>query len=199
MPRLPVDYSKTIIYKIICDDLPEFIYVGSTTDFRKRKCKHKTDCNNETGQNYNLKLYKTIRENGGFENWKMIEIERFTECIDGNSARKREQYFMDEFKSNLNTYKAFQTEEQLKTYNQAYQKQYCIDNVEQKKEYAKQYYIENKEHKKEHDKQYYIENAEKIKKRISQTFTCECGSVCQIGNKTHHLKTKKHIKRLAIV
>ena len=45
MPRTAVDYSKTIIYKIVCNDLNvKDIYVGSTTDFTKRKNKHKSCC-----------------------------------------------------------------------------------------------------------------------------------------------------------
>ena len=34
MPKLPTDYSRTVIYKITClDKNIEFSYVGSTTDF----------------------------------------------------------------------------------------------------------------------------------------------------------------------
>ena len=38
MPHKPTDYSKTIIYKIVCKN-PEIknTYVGSTTDFASRK------------------------------------------------------------------------------------------------------------------------------------------------------------------
>jgi len=36
MPRTPVDYSKTIIYKIVCKDLSIVdLYVGHTTDLEK--------------------------------------------------------------------------------------------------------------------------------------------------------------------
>jgi hypothetical protein len=38
MPRLPIDYSKSIIYKIVCKDLDvKDCYVGSTTNFTNRK------------------------------------------------------------------------------------------------------------------------------------------------------------------
>ena len=47
MPKIPVDYSKTIIYKIQHQDKPELLYVGSTTNFTKRKYQHKNSCNNE--------------------------------------------------------------------------------------------------------------------------------------------------------
>jgi predicted GIY-YIG superfamily endonuclease len=35
------------IYKICCDDLPDFVYVGSTKAFRQRKRQHKSNCNND--------------------------------------------------------------------------------------------------------------------------------------------------------
>ena len=68
------DYSNSIIYKIRCDDVPE-IYVGSTTNFNKRKGHHKYDCNNENSKTYNLKVYQFIRDYGGWENWKMDIID----------------------------------------------------------------------------------------------------------------------------
>jgi predicted GIY-YIG superfamily endonuclease len=62
------------IYKICCDDLPEFVYVGSTKAFRQRKNEHKSNCNNDN-KKHNFKLYQTIRENGGWENWRMVIID----------------------------------------------------------------------------------------------------------------------------
>ena len=65
MPKLPTDYSKTIIYKIIKNDDFENsnVYIGSTTDFIRRKSHHKWNCNNENRKEYNRKVYKIIREN----------------------------------------------------------------------------------------------------------------------------------------
>jgi predicted GIY-YIG superfamily endonuclease len=40
MPRLSIDYTNTIIYKIQHTDKEELIYVGYTTDFTKRKSAH---------------------------------------------------------------------------------------------------------------------------------------------------------------
>ena len=69
MPRLEIDYSRMIIYKLVCNDLNILdCYVGSTTDFSKRKYGHKSACNNCKIKNYNLKVYKIIRENGGWDN-----------------------------------------------------------------------------------------------------------------------------------
>ena len=70
MPRLNIDYSKIVIYKIVCNDLniPD-CYVGSTTNFSRRKNGHKTACNNSNLKNHNLKIYLAIRANSGWDNW----------------------------------------------------------------------------------------------------------------------------------
>ena len=47
MPRTPIDYSKSVIYKIQHLEKDELVYVGSTTNFVKRKNKHKSCCKNE--------------------------------------------------------------------------------------------------------------------------------------------------------
>ena len=48
MPRIPIDYTKTIIYKFVCNDINiKDIYVGATTDMIRRKAKHISVCNNE--------------------------------------------------------------------------------------------------------------------------------------------------------
>ena len=57
------DYAKTIIYKLINYDVPELVYVGSTTNFTRRKQQHKLETNNKNQR----KLYVSIRDNGGVE------------------------------------------------------------------------------------------------------------------------------------
>ena len=102
MTKTKMNYDNTIIYKIVCSDLNiTDLYVGHTTNFTKRKTMHKSDCNNENSPNYNVKLYKTIRENGGWDNWNMIEIEKYS-CNDGNESRARERYWYEQLKANLN-------------------------------------------------------------------------------------------------
>jgi hypothetical protein len=76
MPRKPIDYSKTVFYKIVCNDLniPD-CYVGHTTQFTKRKAHHKSNCCNELSPFYLFPLYQAVRKNGGWDNWSMIPIE----------------------------------------------------------------------------------------------------------------------------
>ena len=58
MPRVPIDYSNTIFYKIYCRDANvKALYVGHTTNFVQRKHCHKQACNNEKNSNYNLKVF----------------------------------------------------------------------------------------------------------------------------------------------
>jgi predicted GIY-YIG superfamily endonuclease len=91
------------MYKIVSKDLDNnYIYVGSTTDFAKRKSSHKTNCINENNKFYNIKVYKMIRENGGWNEFEMIEIEKYP-CNDSNESTARERYWKEYFNANMNT------------------------------------------------------------------------------------------------
>ena len=102
MPRTSVNYQNTIIYKIVCNDLNvKDLYVGHTTDFKRRKSQHKSICINEKSNRYNLKIYQTIRQNGGWNDWKMIEIEKYP-CNDSNEATSRERLWFETLEAKLN-------------------------------------------------------------------------------------------------
>ena len=100
MPKDNIDYSNTIIYKIYCiDETIVDTYVGHTTNFYVRKYQHKNACNNPK---IILKIYKTIRENGVWDNWNMVEIAKYN-CNDSTEARIKEQLHYEELKSTLNS------------------------------------------------------------------------------------------------
>lgn len=101
------------IYKICCDDLPDYVYVGSTKAFRQRKCSHKSDCINVNCRKYNSKIYTTIRENGGWDNWRMVIIEECGE-ITLTQVRIKEEEWRVKLKANMNTKPCYVTEEQKK-------------------------------------------------------------------------------------
>jgi glutamate synthase domain-containing protein 2 len=167
MPRLPIDYSKTIFYRIVCNDLTiTECYIGQTTNFIKRKQEHKKVCNNENQKNYNLKVYKFIRENGGWMNWSMIMIEQIS-CENFNEASKIERKFLEEYKGTLNSNIPSRTKKE-------FNKEYKELNKDKIKEKDKEYRKLNKDKKKEYDeinkyiikqyqKEYYIDNIDKIK------------------------------------
>jgi hypothetical protein len=143
MPRLAMDYSKTVIYKLVCKDLTiKDCYVGHTTDFTKRKYSHKSDFKNE--KKMNLKVYKMIRENGGWENWDMIEIEKYP-CKDNNEARSRERYWVEKENPKLNSYKPYASKEEKKKYNIDYCYEYRKQNRQRLLNEKKEYYKKNKD------------------------------------------------------
>jgi len=95
-----VDYSNTLIYKIYCNDASiSDLYVGHTVNFVQRKLAHKYYCNNEK---INNKLYNTIRQNGGWDNWKM-DIVGFYNCVNLHEAKIKEQEFFIPLNGTLNS------------------------------------------------------------------------------------------------
>ena len=103
MPKTEIDYTNTIIYKIICKDANiNDVYVGHTTNFVQRKHAHKQSCIDTKSNNYKCKLYEVIRANGGWTNWKM-EIINFFECKDHYEARKKEQEYFISLGATLNS------------------------------------------------------------------------------------------------
>ena len=103
MPKTKINYENTIIYKIVCNDLNiKDLYVGHTTDFIRRKYDHKKRCCHFIYNEYYSKVYTFIRNNGGWTNWSMIEIEKIS-CKDRNDATKRERYWLEELSAKLNT------------------------------------------------------------------------------------------------
>jgi hypothetical protein len=182
MPKVQIDFSKTIIYKIVHKEDPDNhdTYVGHTTDFAKRKNSHKRRCENPADKKHNLKVYRYIRENGGWDNFIMLEIEKY-HCNDGNEARARENYWYNEFKSKLNT--------QIPTRTH---KQYYHDNYDKLLENMKQYNQKNRDKLSEQKKQYYRDNHEMIVEQRKQKITCDiCGSIVRKADISKHKKTQK--------
>jgi hypothetical protein len=127
MPRIPTDYSKTIIYKLCCKDLEiKDIYIGSTTDFTKRKYAHKYNCNIEGTKSYNIKVYQIIRANKGWENWSMIQIEPFP-CENKREAECRERYWYETLNANMNSNKICLSDKERKDYFKGYYENNIID------------------------------------------------------------------------
>ena len=107
MPKVEIDYSNTIFYKIFCKD-PAIndLYVGLTTNFVQRKHAHKQSCKNEKALNHNCKLYNAIRKAGGWDNWQM-EIIAFHNCANSYEARKKEQLYFEALGATLNSIDPF--------------------------------------------------------------------------------------------
>ena len=134
MPKTAIDYSNTIIYKICCrDPSVTYEYYGHTTDKINRKKHHKYNCNDENNKHYNLKIYQTIRENGGWDNWQFIVVEEYP-CQNVNEARLRERHWIELKRPTLNTNIPGRIHEEWRN-----------DNIEQISENKKKYHQENRE------------------------------------------------------
>jgi len=166
MPKTIMDYGKTIMYKIVCKDLTiKDCYVGHTTDLTKRKYAHKFSCNNEKDKKHNLKIYKIIRETGGWDNWTMLLVEKFP-CKDKHEACKKEREIIEQLGANLNA----EDDNQELTQKQ-------LNYLEEKNNYHKQRYQRNK-----------AEIIEIYKEKIECIF---CHKLRSKWNMTRHIKTCK--------
>lgn len=206
-----VNYKEGRIYKIVSAHSDKY-YIGSTTQtLCKRMEVHRSK-------------YKGYLKGQGpyvtsFELLKLGEchiylIEKCS-CDSKEELCKREGELIREFKNELVNKKIegrtmaeyrIDNKDNIKEMNKQYRinnqdkikdkiKQYRIDNQDNIKHTMKQYYIDNQEKIKEMHKQYFIDNQDKIKETRGEKIICECGSEISRGNRSQHLKTKKHLKK----
>lgn len=154
-----------IIYKISIGDE---CYIGSTKDLAQRKAAHKNCCNNESSKKYNFKLYKHIRDHGGFDKCDITPVEEY-ECETKRAAECREEYWRREYKATLNMKQAFTTEEEV---------------IQQQKDWRNA----NKEHIQEYQKMWEQNHLELIQTQIM----CACGGTYVYKHKARHLRSKLH-------
>jgi hypothetical protein len=181
MPKNNIDYSNTIIYKINCKDISvKDIYVGHTTNFTQRKYQHKYACI----KNVNLKIYNTIRSNGGWENWEMLEIARYN-CNNINEAKIKEQKHYVDLKSSLNCIPPIVDKSNY----------FCkACNLQCENKYAYDIHTQTNKHFKNSTSELY----ETIKvQESSEILTCAlCNYVTRRKSQyNRHLTTDKHISR----
>jgi len=170
MPRPAInDYT---FYKIInINGDVDLCYVGSTCNMKQRTINHKSDCNNVSGKHHNRKLYTTIREHGGWNEFKMVEIGHREQLTLAQSRQIEEDYRV-ELKANLNMIKCFQA-------NQS--------------EYQKKHYEDNKEVCNQRHRNYNETHKQKISAWKATKIVCECGTtICQYDT-SRHRKSQKHI------
>jgi hypothetical protein len=141
------DYSKIQIYRFVCNDLTiKDNYIGSTTNWIKRKQHHKERCNNLNNNKSHLYIYQIMRNNGGFSNWNMVLIEDYP-CENRRQAEQREQYWKEFYQDNMGQNRAFRTEEQ---------------KIQQKRELVRDHHQVNKDILNEQARAYYQANKERI-------------------------------------
>jgi len=162
-----------------------------------------------------------IRENGGWEMFKMIEVEKYP-CNDRREAERRENEAMKELKASMNMINSFRTQEEITEYKKEYKKKYYESNKPKIQEHHKEYRENNKPKIQERDKkyreanktkiqekrkEYYEENKTKIqeqkkeyreanKSKINEKVKCECGCDVMKRHLKEHQATKKHLDKM---
>ena len=90
-------YNNSLVYKIKClnPEIKEF-YVGSTTNFKSRFNAHKSSVTNSLSYKY-----KFIADNGGWSNWDMTVIKRYS-CENKQELFNHEKYWICALGAKLN-------------------------------------------------------------------------------------------------
>ena len=98
------NFANLTLYKIECKDLSitDDVYVGATVNFSKRKSRHRDNCIHPANEKHHLKVYRRIRECGGWDNFTMTVIEAYP-CTTSALARERERFYYKTLNSTLNT------------------------------------------------------------------------------------------------
>jgi len=138
MPKTDINYANTIIYKIVCKDPKiKYIYVDYTSNFTQRKFSHHKACKHVIPT---TELGKIIVANGGWENWNMVEIEKYV-CDSSVTAFARRTVIYNELVSQImQTTKKGQAKNIQKSGHQNPQKyrcEKCDYNTCNKKDYTK--------------------------------------------------------------
>lgn len=185
MPKTPIDYSTTTIYKIVCKNLSVTeCYVGHTTNLKQRKSQHKSACSGK-GHNAEYKIYNTIRDNGGWDNWQIVEIENYP-CENIHQAVARERYWYEQLNSKLNE----------KVPNRG-RLEYRRDTADLNNSRASDWYYANYDYAIQCRREYYHSHKAEKYERDSALDTCECGVCISHCNMARHRKTKKHLSKMA--
>jgi hypothetical protein len=205
-----VNYQNGMIYKIAHRYSP-YVYIGSTTNFSRRKQEHKSICLNEKSRNYNLKVYQTIRELGGWDNFEMVLVAKCP-CDDKKELHAKEFEYQQLFDVNMNVNDAVKDNEKRKIYMRKYMQKYYENKKEEILENKKKYYENKKEEISEKNKKYREKNNEDIKIRKKKYYEnkkeeilekqkekidCECGCVVAKIKINRHRKTQTHIKLMS--
>lgn len=101
-------YDNFTIYSIKNKNDSTDIYIGSTTDFSRRRYQHKKNCYNRCSKAYHYPLYKYIRALGGFDKFDISILEKYP-CKTKAEGLEREKTLIAIYKANLNINKPIKT------------------------------------------------------------------------------------------
>jgi hypothetical protein len=120
---------------------------------------HKSDCKSPNSGRYNLRIYKFIWENGGYENWEMVVLE--TILCNREQAKVYERAYQESLMSGLNTNVASRSQQEWSHTN-------YVNNSERIKMCVRQYQELNKEKIALHQKEYYLKNRLRILETVKR-------------------------------
>ena len=170
------EYKNSVVYVIKCND-PNVLdkYVGSTCSFKSRKYQHKSDCCCKTGAKYHYRIYECIRQNGGWDNWSMLPLEKVP-CDDKMELRIVEAKWYETLNATLN-----------------------VNCPIRSQEYWDKYYEDYRANHRDYMNDYYKINGDKLRLKKKEVINCECGGHYTRSNKMIHMRSKKHIKKMALI
>ena len=175
------------IYKIMCKEDKDFIYIGSTIlSLNKRWNKHKSDYKRwKEGKKKNNISTHEYYDKYNIENFSIELIKEYKVC-DEKHLKVYEQLWINKSKC-VNIINSFHI-----TYLS--QKEYREKNKEVISKKKKKYNEKNKEVISKKNKEYREKNKKVISKKKKVKITCKCGSIVRKDNLSIHKKTKKHIQ-----
>ena len=108
-----------------------------------------------TSYDHNFKIYQTIRENGGWDEGRMIEIEKRL-VKDKRESERIETEIMEQLQSDMNCRKSH-------------------SGFETKQEYQKEYHQKHREKSILYSQGYYRDYKDTLNLKAKEKITCECG------------------------
>jgi len=174
----------------------ENIYIGSTCDLDRRIREHKRSCKNENCKEYHFKLYKIIRECGGFDKFYIDIIEKYKLREDWQEAEKT---FIRNLQPNMNdtTYKKNKDSNKIikcecgKTYRKSNK------STHEKSPIHKKLMLLSIEERAEENRQ--KSKTEKRHKSHYEKFECECGRFYTKAHEKRHRDTPLHKRLMSVV
>ena len=89
-----------VIYKLVCKNKAiTDIYIGHSNNETSRYRSHKSAFNG-SGNGKKCRVYQFIRDNGGWDNWEFIVLERFP--FEKVEAFQKEKLWFDQLQPSLN-------------------------------------------------------------------------------------------------
>ena len=189
------NYS-VVFYKIFCKQNEKLFYIGHTTNYFNRNLTHIID-----SEDSKAKLYKIIRDYGGWNKFKMTILFR-NKCWNKTHALTIEQYIIDRLRPPLNSNAAIKYKNiyDFYTFRIDYIKKIIVKEIEhlsnldkiEVNPYSKQILeLKEKQPKKEEDVEHKEDKDEEKDQEKDQEKDEECEAMLLLYNKLQKKKENK--------